>query len=324
MAEIWGAVIIGGAAIAGGAISAAGAKSAAGQQASAAENAAQVSQNEFNTITGQEQPYMQAGQGALSALNYGLGIGSNAPGGGGGTGMGYGSLLSPFTAQNFQQLSPAYQFQLQQGRQGVLNSDSSGQGALSGAALKDLTGYNQNLANTSFNNAFNQYQTQQGNIYSRLSNLANLGQNAATNTGQQGTQLAGQIAQSTQNIGTALAGGTVGAANAIGGTLGSLGGLYAAYGGGGGSSSQTPSYTSQYSGGYDPGSGPVDFVSSDRRLKQEIRRLGSTEGGQPWYEFEYIANPGVKHTGVMADESPPQAVIYDEAGFALVDYSKIK
>jgi hypothetical protein len=230
MAEIWGAVIIGGAALAGGAIAASGAQTAAGEQAGAAENAAQVSQNEFNTITGQEQPFMNAGYGALNTLNYGLGIGANTPGGGGGTGLGYGSLTTPFTAQNFQQLSPAYQFQLQQGRQGVLNTDSSGQGALSGAALKDLTGFNQNLANTSFNNAFNQYQTQQGNIYSRLSNVASLGQNAASNTGQQGTQLAGQVAQSTQNIGTALAGGTVGAANAISGGVSSLGDLYAAYG----------------------------------------------------------------------------------------------
>jgi len=117
------------------------------------------------------------------------------------------------------QFSPAYQFQLQQGQQVVFNQDTPGQGALSGAALKDLIGYNQGMAGTSFNNAFNQYQTQQGNIYSRLANLANLGQNAAANTGQQGTALAGQAAQSATNIGTAQAAGTVGAANAWSGAL---------------------------------------------------------------------------------------------------------
>jgi len=67
-------------------------------------------------------------------------------------------------AENFKQLSPAYQFQMQQGQQGVLNGDASGQGALSGAAMKDLIGYNQNMANTSLNNAFNQYQTQQRGV----------------------------------------------------------------------------------------------------------------------------------------------------------------
>jgi len=233
---------------------------------------------------------------------------------------GYGSLLSPFTADTFKQYSPAYQFQLQQGQQGVLNADSSGQGALSGAAQKDLINYNQGLANTSFNNAFNQYQTQQGNIYSRLSGIANQGQNAASNTGAQGTALAGQAAQSATNVGSALAAGQVGAANAWSGAASSLGGLYAAYGGGG---SQAPALTSsQYSGGYGA-TGGTDFISSDRRLKKNIRRIGSTEGGQPWYEFEYIDKPGL-HTGVMADESPPSAVTYDADGYAMVDYSRIR
>lgn len=127
---------------------------------------------------------------------------------------GYGSLLTPFTAENFKQLSPAYQFQLQQGQQGVLNSAAPNQGALSGAALKDLMSYNQNLANTSFNTAFNQYQTQQGNVFNRLSGLAQLGQAAAANTGQQGTALAGQIGQSISNAASAQAAGQIGSANA--------------------------------------------------------------------------------------------------------------
>lgn len=186
---------------------------------------------------------MQAGYGAQSQLNYLLGVGTpGAAGGGSGTtpgtatsstAGGYGSLLQPFTAQYMQQYSPAYQFQLQQGQQGVLNSDATGQGALSGAALKDLTAYNQNYANTAYNNAFNQYQTQLGNTYSRLSSVAQLGQNAAANTGQQGTALAGSAAQSATNIGTAQAGGTVGAANAIAGGLSNASLPWLAYGSGG-------------------------------------------------------------------------------------------
>lgn len=232
-------------AVAGGLIGAAGSQSAASTQAASAREAQQIQQQEFNTITGQEQPFMNAGYGALSQLNYLMGNGpegSAGPGltgqgGVGGTassspGGGYGSLLTPFTAQNFKDLSPAYQFQMQQGQQGVLNTDSGSQGALSGAALKDLTGYNQNMANTSFNNAFNQYQTQQGNIYSRLSNIANLGQNAASNTGQQGTQLAGNMGQAAIAAGSYQAAGTQAAANAIGNGVSNLGSIYAAYGGG--------------------------------------------------------------------------------------------
>lgn len=225
--EGWGAAIaIGAGTVAGAAISANAAQGAASQQAGAAEQAQQISQQEFNTITKQEQPFMQAGYGALSSLESGLGVGGSPKT------AGYGSLTAPFTAQTMQEYSPAYQFQLQQGQQGVLNADSSGQGALSGAALKDLTGFNQNYANTAFNNAFNQYQTQQGNIYSRLAGLTQLGQAAAANTGQQGTALAGQAAQSATNIGTAEAGGTVGAANAYSGALSNAGLLGALYSGG--------------------------------------------------------------------------------------------
>lgn len=213
--------------VAGAAISGSAAKSAAETQAGAAENAQQISENEFNTITQQEQPFMQGGYGALSELNQGLGIGAPSASAGG---LGYGSLTAPFTAQNFQQLSPAYQFQLQQGQQGVLNQDATGQGALSGATMKDLIGYNQNYANTAFNNAFNQYQTQNQNIYNRLSGIAQLGQNAAANTGQQGTSLAGQAAQSATNVGTAQAAGQIGVANAAAGGLSSLSALPWLYG----------------------------------------------------------------------------------------------
>src|SRR6185437_16274533 len=73
-----GAVAVG--TIASSAMGAHAAESAANTQAQAAENAQQISQNEFNTITQQEQPFMQGGYGALSALNYGLGIGGSAPG----------------------------------------------------------------------------------------------------------------------------------------------------------------------------------------------------------------------------------------------------
>ena len=128
---------------------------------------------------------------------------------------GYGSLNAPFTADMMKQYSPAYQFQLQQGGQGVLNTDSANVGAESGAAFKDLMGYNQNMANTAFNNAFNQYQTQQDNTYQRLMGMTTIGQNAAANVGAQGTQLAGNQASLAASYGAAGAAGTVGATNAI-------------------------------------------------------------------------------------------------------------
>jgi hypothetical protein len=237
------AVGVGVAGVAGAAISAGAAGSAADEQANAARNAQNISEGEFNTINAQESPFLQSGTGSLGQLNYLMGVGTPGTLGGtntpptaaSSTGGAYGSLLQPFNTSNFQQLSPAYNFQQQQGMQGVLNSDAAGQGSMSGSALKDLTNYNQGLANTSFNNAFNQYQTQQGNIFSRLSGIANLGQSAASQQAQSGTALAGQAAQSATNIGTAQAGGTVGAANAISGGLSSAALPWLMNGGGSGS-----------------------------------------------------------------------------------------
>lgn len=373
----WVAVAVVGGSVVGGLISSQGAQSAANTQAGAAQNAQQISQNEFNTITQQNQPFIQSGYGALSSLDYLLGIGPNpgatagpgAPQGGapqtgvgapqpyttgapgldpssgyqigpGGTisrGLvggapaaagsappgslpgypgpstapvtgspagGYGSLLQPFTADTFKQYSPAYQFQLQQGQQGVLNADSGTQGALSGATMKDLIGYNQNLANTSFNNAFNQYQTQQGNIFNRLSGIAQMGQASANNTGQQGTALAGQAAQSATNVGTALAAGQIGSANAISGAVTSAA-PWLAYGGG-------PANYGTISGGFgynpsgnaaaiDPATGTDYSAWSDRRLKTDIEHIGEWKG-LPFYRFRYTFAPDEICYGVMADE----------------------
>lgn len=87
----------------------------------------------------------------------------------------YGSFTKPFDVEEFYKYQdPGYWFQRQQGEQALLNSAAADSGALSGAALKDLMGYNQNLASTSYGDAFNRYQTQQGNIFSRLSSLATL------------------------------------------------------------------------------------------------------------------------------------------------------
>lgn len=221
--SLWGVAI-------GGIVGGIGSIIGGSEQANAAQNAQQISQNEFNTITGQESPYMQSGYGSLSQLDYLMGVGTpgsrgsqgqNDVGGTPGTASsspfgGYGSLLTPFSAKNMQQYSPAYKFQMQQGQQGVLNQDAASQGAMSGASLKDLISFNQNYANTAFNNAFNQYQTQQGNTFQKLSGIAQLGQSAAANTGQQGTALAGQASQSATNVGTAIGGGIASAGNSIG------------------------------------------------------------------------------------------------------------
>lgn len=128
----------------------------------------------------------------------------------------YGSLTKPFDVEEFYKYQdPGYWFRLQQGTQGLQNSAAAGSGALSGAALKDLMTFNQDSASQEYTNSFNRYQTQQGNIFSRLSDIARLGQSAAAGVGSAGTQLAGNAGQAISNAGTAAGSGIVGAGNAL-------------------------------------------------------------------------------------------------------------
>ncbi len=204
---------VAGAVVVGSAISAYSASSAAGQQAGAQEQAANTQQGMFNTITGQEQPFLKGGYGAETALNKLLGT---SPGSFDGMPNGY--LTEQFNP-TMQQLEsyPGYQFQLQQGGQAIRNADTPGVGALSGPALKDLMSFNQGLAASNYQNYFNQFQTQQNNIFNRLNSIAQLGQNAAGNLGSAGTQLGTGIAQAQAAAGGSLAAGTVGVGNSIAG-----------------------------------------------------------------------------------------------------------
>lgn len=152
----------------------------------------------------------------------------------------YGSLLQPFDVEQFYNYAdPGYAFELQQGTQALQNSAAAGSGALSGAALKDLIGYSQNFARTGYNDAFNRYQTQQGNIFSRLSQIAQLGQNAAAGVGAQGTALAGNAGQALTTAGGAAGAGIVGAGNAISNGLSDYW-LWKNYGGNSGLMAGTP------------------------------------------------------------------------------------
>jgi hypothetical protein len=217
-------------------IGAVGSNMAANTQAGGQQKAANTQLGMFNTINAQEQPFIQAGYGATSQLNSML-----APGG---------QLNRSFSPTDFlNNLDPGYQFQLQTGGQAVRNADTPGVGALSGPALKDLMSFNQNMAATGYQNAFNRFQTQNNAIFSRLSGIAGLGQNAATQVGTSGTQLGTGIAQAQAGAAASTAGGIVGGTNAIGGSGVPLAYLLSGQGGGGGGG-----------GGFDFSNLPVNTV----------------------------------------------------------------
>ncbi len=144
---------------------------------------------------------------------------------------GFGQFTHQFDANDLSaNLAPNYDFMLKQGRGATNNLNNSTSGLLSGNALQGLDTFTQNYAQNAYQNAFNNYNTNQTNIYNRLASLAGLGQTSLNNTANYGTQ----ATQSANNLLTsgaaAQAAGTVGQANALSGTLNTLGTLGAYYG----------------------------------------------------------------------------------------------
>lgn len=94
--------------------------------------------------------------------------------------------------------------------------------------------------------------------------------------------------------------------------------------------SQTSVYNADQASGLDIGglmSGAASLYSaSDRRLKENIEAVGVDEAtGLNLYAFNYIGDER-RFVGVMADEVEairPDAVVYDDMGFAMVDYDAI-
>lgn len=194
-------------------IGAIGSGIASGQQQAGAQQAANIAAGQQGKNVGYQAPYTNIGAGATSLLGHFTGAGSDLGIGG------YAGMLQPFDEQTFRQYSPAYQFQQQQGMQGVLNGSSHDQSSLGGNVSKELIDYNQGLANTAFNNAFGQYQTQQNNIYQRLAGLAGMGAGAANSLTSSGTNLAQYQGSALAAKGTYGAQGTQGIAGALAGGL---------------------------------------------------------------------------------------------------------
>jgi hypothetical protein len=146
------------------------------------------------------------------------------------TGLATGFLTQLFTPEAFKAgMDPGYAWRLQQGAQGVMNTAAAGSGSLSGPALKALMDYNQGSASQEYGAAFNRFQTQQGNIFQRLTSMASMGQNAAAGVGNQAVATGGNIGANITGGANAAAAGQIGAANAWGGALSDLGAYGAWY-----------------------------------------------------------------------------------------------
>lgn len=211
------AAVIGGS-VASAAIGANASSRAAGQQQAGSQFAQNFELGTYEQTQRELGPYVNAGHAASSEIQNEIADGSL----GGKSGIG-----TTFTPEDYlNNKDPGYQFQLDQGQQALQNSQAAGSGVLSGAALKGLIGYNQGMASTGYQNAYNrwlssaqfgqnQWLTQQQNRYGMLNGQVSLGENAASSSGNSGVGYAAGGANAAIAGGNAAAAGTVGTANAI-------------------------------------------------------------------------------------------------------------
>ena len=224
----WVAAAIGGSALLGlyGANkSANAAENAAQMQANAATAAAELQNEQFNTINQQQAPQRAAGYNALNQLGQ-LGSGTyqqyDANGNVIGTGQGSGYLTRQFGDQDLNSnLAPNYNFQLQQG-QGATNALNNVAGG-GGNAAQGLEQFTQNFAGNAYQNAFTNFNNQRSNIYNTLAGIAGIGQAGQSATNAAGTNATNAIGQLGVGAASALGQGQVGAANAYSGAINNVG-----------------------------------------------------------------------------------------------------
>ena len=230
-----GALASAGGGIASSVIGSKASNKAATQQAAGQQAGIDETRRQFDVSQANSQPFVEAGQQSIGSLmdalksgKFGVGSAGAAPA----------DFKAP-TLEEVQQ-TPGYQFAAQQGSKGILQASAAGGGGISGGTSKALQGYQTNLANTTYGDAFSRamqaYQSQLAGYGTRLAANqqefgqmfapAQLGAGATANLNQIGGNASSTIAQLMAGIGSSRAAGTMGGAasiaNGIGGATNSI------------------------------------------------------------------------------------------------------
>ena len=169
--------------------------------------------NRYGSSQGYQLPSASGGSGGATSASS-AGIGQN-------------SLIANFAPTEAQlQQTPGYQFTLSQGLKSTQSAAAARGLGSSGAALKGASTYATGLADSTYQNQFNNFQTQQTNNFNRLLGLTSLGENAAAQTGNYGTQTAANIGNNITGAGTATAAADTAAGSQISGLANNLGSAY--------------------------------------------------------------------------------------------------
>ena len=223
-AVIGGAIIGGAASIYGASTQASATRDAAGIQAQSASEANALQSRMFDVNQANQQPWLQAGTGAVNTLSAGL-----APGGQ--------FTTTPQFDPSKISLDPGYAFRTQAGVNALTAAGAAGGNLGSGNMGVALTNYGQQAGSqeyqAAYQRAMDQYNDQlnsQNTIFNRLSGLAGTGQTAANQIGNTGQNYASQVGNNLMTSATrqgiygiqgaqAIAGGATGVANQLMGGL---------------------------------------------------------------------------------------------------------
>lgn len=211
-----GAIIAGATSVGSGMIASKAAKKASKVQDEAARRSEALQREMFERQVDLQEPFRQAGMTAQNRLMELLGIGGNAGA------ADYGSAAQAFGMDQFQQ-DPGYAFRQAEGMKALERSAAARGNLLSGATMKGIQRYGQDLASQEYQNAFNRYQVERAARLNPLQSMMGSGQSAANTL----TSAAGNLGQGLSNAaiqsGQARASGYIGSANALSGALSSLG-----------------------------------------------------------------------------------------------------
>ena len=211
MCNAWVATAIVGSAVIGAGASIYGSSTAANAQKDAASQSINAQQQQQAITRGDLLPYNTAGQDALTKLqsnNY---------------------YTDPIKMdQATLDATPGYQFNLTQGLKSTQNSAAARGLGVSGAALKGAAAFSTGLSDNTYQNQFNNANTNNTNAYNRLTGIINTGESAASQTGVFGANAANQTSAALTGSGNASAAAANSQGGAIGNAANSIGG-YAAY-----------------------------------------------------------------------------------------------
>lgn len=209
----------------------------------------------------------------------------------------FGSLAKSFSMDDYQQ-DPGYQFRMDEGNKALERSLNAQGKTYSPEAIKALQSYGQGLASEEYGNAYNRFNTDQGNLFNRLSTLSGFGQAAQGQNAQAGANYANAGSDLYTGMGNAITSANV--ANAA--NKGSM-------------------FNTLLGAGAQLGSA---YMFSDERLKTDVVKVGEINGHNI-YQFKYIAEPNRTFEGVIAQEvleTDPHAV-RNVDGYLAVDYDAL-